>query len=942
MAPSLFASWRSRLVPFISAAVLLSVLAGVGSVGESSGRAGTVSSGRFDDDDGGVHEPSIDALARERILDGTECGDGLFCPQEPVLRWVMAVWLVRALSEAQTAGAAGTVFSDVDPEAWWAPHVQLLVDLGVTHGCATDPPRFCPDESVTRAQMATFLARALELEPAPPAGFADTAGNVHKANIDALAAASITAGCATDPPRFCPDQAVTRAQMATFLVRAFDVVVGPAVGVTGRFDRLTPASCSGPSRRSATVSDHLIAFPRYGGSDDSDIFVVDPDGTDLRQLIDEVQSKSPAWSPDSGRVAFANNNFIYVVDADGADLRPLNDVDSLGDDPVWSPDGQHIAFVGRRETRGLHVVRADGKDLRQIFDRDLYSAPVWSPDGTRLAFTARDIDPFSKVISASSDSGRAVGLFATTIIPRAVYLINADGSDLRNLTKGSYPVWSPTGDRLAFTNNSRVIVIDEDGNDLQDLATGYDPVWSLDGSRIAFTNHDGGFDDSDLWIVDTDGSNLTQLTKNDYRDRYPAWSPDSTHLVFTRGTKGLFTIDVDTGHLDQVTVSDDRDDRPVWSPDGASIAFTRRHNSRIVIADTKELDSWLLTEDITSEDPVWSPDGSRVAFTRDISTYSFSGEGIIYVADYDGGNRTQLTSDDLFASDPAWSPDGHCLAFAGYLKDDLVPVEHPVSGVLIDEPQGIDIFVVNINDGRIYQVTDNDYREDRQPVWSPDGTRLAFSSYGFAGALVADMASGIVRKISDEGYGTLIWSPDGSRLLYGGSLVIEADGSGSMRVDESRYVERSVWSPDGSQIVFWTQREDHSGYVYEVFIADIESHSTRILAEGKYPMWSPDGTRIAFTKSGVSEYVSSIFVIDSNGSNLRNLTDSSVVPYVVPYCVRWSPDGSRIAFVGGYGEGKEVYVIDSDGTDLQQVTDNNYEDECPIWSQGPQHLPAGF
>ena len=946
MIPTLFASWRSFLIPFTCAAVLLSVLVGVVTVGEGSGHAATVSAGRFDDDDGGVHEPSIDALGREGILDGTECGDRLFCPEEPLLRWVMAVWLVRALGETQAAASAGTTFSDVDSSAWWAPYVQRLVELGVTRGCSTEPLRFCPEKIVTRAQMATFLARALELEEALPAGFVDTAGNTHETSIDALAAASITAGCATDPPRYCPEKPVTRAQMATFLVRAFDVVVHPTGDSTSRFDRLAPTSCSGPSQRSAMVSDQLIAFPRYGrAGHHSDIFVVDPDGMNLLQLTNELQGTSPAWSPDSGRVAFANNNFIYVVDADGTDLRRLNDVDSLGDDPVWSPDGQHIAFVGRRETRGLHVVRADGKDLRQIFDRDLYSTPVWSPNGTRLAFTAQYIFRKSSISSASNASGGVVGLFATSYIPRAVYVVNADGSDLEELVQGSDPSWSPDGNRLAFdsgspfNSGSRVLVMDVDGTGLQDLASGYEPIWSPDGSRIAFTKDGTGLYDSDLWVVDPTGSNLEQLTTG-HRDRYPSWSPDSTRLAFTRTAKGLFTIDVNSGHLEQVTISDDRDDRPVWSPDGSHLAFTRTYNTRTVVADTKEGVSWLLTDDIASEDPVWSPDGSRVAFIRDISYYAPSGESILYVADYDGGNLIRLTNGDLFAVKPAWSPDGNCIAFAGYLKEDLVKVEHSVSGVSVDEPRTRNIFVVNVNDGRIYRATDNDHREDRNPTWSPDGTYLAFRSSPFSGALMIHMDSGIVRNISDEGFGSPTWSPDGSRLLYGDSLVIEADGSGSVRISDGEYgIDNPVWAPDGSRIAFVTQRGEYPDTVYEIRVIDIESRSSGVLTEGQYPMWSPDGTRIAFTKSTDPEYGrSSIFVIDSDGTGERKLTDH----YVAPYCARWSPDGGRIAFVGGWGAGTEVYVIDADGTDLQRITDNNYEDDCPIWSQGPRHLPAGF
>ena len=142
----------------------------------------------------------------------------------------MAVWITRVLDQAPESSDARTRFADVDPDAWWASYVERLADLGVTEGCKTDPLRYCPHEAVSRAQMATFLVRAFDLDAAPPAGFADTGGDAHEANIDALAAVGITAGCKTDPLRYCPDQAVTRAQMATFLVRALDLMSESTTG----------------------------------------------------------------------------------------------------------------------------------------------------------------------------------------------------------------------------------------------------------------------------------------------------------------------------------------------------------------------------------------------------------------------------------------------------------------------------------------------------------------------------------------------------------------------------------------------------------------------------------------------------------------------------------------------------------------------------------------
>ena len=181
----------------------------------------------FTDVAGGVHQPAIDALAGRGLFDGTECAENMFCPGEEMKRWTMAVWLVRVLGEAEPPPATESGFADMDSERWYLPHVELLADLEITRGCLADPLRFCPDQSVSRAQMAAFLVRAFGLEAADPAGFADTDDHFHKADIDALAAARITAGCHADPLRYCPDRPVTRAEMATFLARALGVVDKP-------------------------------------------------------------------------------------------------------------------------------------------------------------------------------------------------------------------------------------------------------------------------------------------------------------------------------------------------------------------------------------------------------------------------------------------------------------------------------------------------------------------------------------------------------------------------------------------------------------------------------------------------------------------------------------------------------------------------------------------
>ena len=218
----------------------------------------------------GVHQTAIDALAGlddVDVFEGTGCADGDadangddgdtdtdgdantdtatdgasdrdgdgFCEDGPLPRWEMAVWLVR-LTERADATAAQSRYADVDAGEWWAPHAERLALRGIDQGCGTRPLLFCGDRAVTRAEAAGLLARAFNLASAEPAGFADV-GDDHASagDIDRLAAARITAGCDTAPARFCPQEQVTRGQMATLLARAAGLVA-PASPVVPAYE----------------------------------------------------------------------------------------------------------------------------------------------------------------------------------------------------------------------------------------------------------------------------------------------------------------------------------------------------------------------------------------------------------------------------------------------------------------------------------------------------------------------------------------------------------------------------------------------------------------------------------------------------------------------------------------------------------------------------------
>ena len=152
------------------------------------------------------------------VFAGTECDDG-FCPSAPIDRKTMAVWTIRVLDGEDPPPTTESTFDDVDAAGFHAPFIERMAELDVTRGCG-DGSGFCPDRNVTRAQMAAFLSRAYELSEGPDPGFDDVpAGEWYSDYVANLAASGITVGC-KDGTVFCPGRDTTRGQMATFLHRA--------------------------------------------------------------------------------------------------------------------------------------------------------------------------------------------------------------------------------------------------------------------------------------------------------------------------------------------------------------------------------------------------------------------------------------------------------------------------------------------------------------------------------------------------------------------------------------------------------------------------------------------------------------------------------------------------------------------------------------------------
>ena len=165
---------------------------------------------------GNTHRPNINKIAAVAVTNGCSSVGPRYCPDGLVTRGQMASFLARAFN---LPGATGDHFSD-DTGTTHEENINRIFEAGITVGFVDGT--YEPAGLVTRAQMASFIARAMMLSPVPGDRFLDVSG-VHEANINAIADTGVTVGCTSDGTEYCPDEPVRRDQMASFLARALDL-----------------------------------------------------------------------------------------------------------------------------------------------------------------------------------------------------------------------------------------------------------------------------------------------------------------------------------------------------------------------------------------------------------------------------------------------------------------------------------------------------------------------------------------------------------------------------------------------------------------------------------------------------------------------------------------------------------------------------------------------
>jgi hypothetical protein len=172
----------------------------------------------------------IERLYDAGITRGCTAEPPFFCPEDTTTRAQMAVLLGRAIYGENFIPPAvdDPVFDDVPGSHWAAPWIEQLYQDGLTRGCDQEPLRYCPEKNISRDEMAVFLVRVMygfDYNPPAPTGVFADVPETHWAApwIEQLYQDGITTGCSTTPVLFCPGSSTTRAEIAVFLGRSFDI-----------------------------------------------------------------------------------------------------------------------------------------------------------------------------------------------------------------------------------------------------------------------------------------------------------------------------------------------------------------------------------------------------------------------------------------------------------------------------------------------------------------------------------------------------------------------------------------------------------------------------------------------------------------------------------------------------------------------------------------------
>ncbi|MEJ0055100.1 MAG: amidohydrolase family protein [Bacteroidota bacterium] len=426
------------------------------------------------------------------------------------------------------------------------------------------------------------------------------------------------------------------------------------------------------------------------------LWTINKDGSALKQItFGMFDEREPQWSPDGSKIIFSSdrsgNYDIWEMAVATGEFRQLTSDPANDYNPAYAPDNKQIAFVSARTNGGLFILNESGKEQLIVPTKGTFNAPSWSPDGKQVSFNAFD-QARSRLVTVNIASGEQkiwspdsedVFPFRASWLSDKELIYTGDGKIQRKTLDKQVVKSIPFSAELtvihpAYTKRKR----DFDSETSRKVLGVFGPVVSPDGSSVAFTAL------GDIWLLKQGDAKPVQLTKDVAMDIDPAWSYDGKKLAFVSDRNGtnmnIWVRDVQSGGDKQITTGNRHALQPAFSPDGTKIAYILNDGvvgfgtSTLQLLDLTTGESKTLYKALfTPGKPTWSVDGKIVALEALLPYSSRFREGLsrILLVPINGDASRFMTPTEGRSlgqrgkNGPVWSPDGSRMA---YIQDGVL------------------------------------------------------------------------------------------------------------------------------------------------------------------------------------------------------------------------------------------------------------------------------